>query len=82
MKDHTKINLLLTVAYLPVFSILFYLIMTSFVPIRILSLVEFWAMMMLLVFAVLMTFLHPRSKHWFKALREFEENYVYEKEAE
>lgn len=82
MKDCTKINLLLTAAYLPVLSMISYLFITSFAPIRILSPVELWVMFLFLVFAVLMTFLHPRCKHWYKALQEFEDNYVYEKEAE
>ena len=77
-----KLNLILIVVYLPLLWFLLCFFVTSFAPIRALTTLELVLMILSFLFAFLVSYFHPRCKHWRKAMGEFEDNYRYEKEAE
>lgn len=83
MKDGTKVSIIYIIAWIPCFFSMIWL--SSFIGMVYspsdLTL-PFVAIFFTLAFALLLSYFHPRTKHWRKVYCEFEENYLYEKEAE
>ena len=84
MKDGTKVSIIYALSFIPMVISIFWI--SSFIrhvyyyPSDLV--LPFVALFFSILFVFFLSRFEPRTKHWRKANSEFEDNYVYEKEAE